>query len=282
MRKSKRNYKSEILDIIKTKDWDRAKKSDKNLYQYVCRYRDTDENCKTIWEHMSHQNRDFESEISKIIETENWDRARHCNDKSLYQYVCRYKDTNENCRIIWEHISQRSRDYESEVLEIIRTKDWDRAKGSNDRNLYLYIRCHKDTDEDCRTIWEHMSHQNKDFESEVLEIIRTKDWDRARCSKDRNLYRYIRQYRDIDKNCKIIWKHIKTHHTIKDYLQYYFEQGKLKGHNTLSQWFNREIRKGNQSCIDVKNLIVASETYKDPVALETLGLIKNHLEKEDI
>jgi hypothetical protein len=71
-------------------------------------------------------------------------------------------------------------------------------------------------------------------------------------------------------------------YTIKEYLQYYFEHGKPKGHNILlSQWFNREIRKGNQSCIDIKNLIVAADTYKDPVALETLDLIKNHLEKED-
>jgi hypothetical protein len=41
------------------------------------------------------------------------------------------------------------------------------------------------------------------------------------------------------------------------------------------------IKKGNQCCIDIKNLIVAAETYKDPVAIETLELIKNHLKEEE-
>jgi hypothetical protein len=131
-----------------------------------------------------------------------------------------------------------------------------------------------------------MSHQNKDFESEVLEIIRTKDWDRARCSKDRNLYRHIRQYNDIDKNCKIIWEHIKAerkHHSIKDYLLYYFKYGKptISNNKNLCIWFIKQINKDNQCCIDVKNLIIAAETYQDPVALETLELIKNHLENKE-
>ena len=47
-------------------------------------------------------------------------------------------------------------------------------------------------------------------------------------------------------------------------------------------WFFKQIKKGDQCCIDVKNLIVASENFQDPAALETLELIKNHLEnKED-
>jgi hypothetical protein len=75
---------------------------------------------------------------------------------------------------------------------------------------------------------------------------------------------------------------VKRHrpYTIKDYFLYYFKYGKLRRDSSLRQWFAREINRGNQCCIDIKNLIIASETYKDPVALETLELIKKHLEKE--
>ena len=124
----------------------------------------------------------------------------------------------------------------------------------------------------------------EDNKSEILDIIKTKDWDRAKKSNDRKLYLYIYHRKDTDKNCRIIWEHITIErhcsYTIKDYLLYYFKHGKPKHNSSLCQWFNREIKKNNQSCIDIKNLIIASETYQDPVALETLELIKNHLEKE--
>lgn len=154
--KTKRDYKSEILDIIKNKDWSKAKKSnDKNLYQYIYRYKDTDENCRIILEHIGP--RDYESEVLDIVRTKDWGRIRRNNNKNLYGHVYRNKDTDENCRIIWEHISQQRRDYESEILEIVRTKNWDRARAFNDFNLYRYVKYHKDTDENCRIIWKHIT-----------------------------------------------------------------------------------------------------------------------------
>jgi hypothetical protein len=81
----------------------------------------------------------------------------------------------------------------------------------------------------------------------------------------------------------IIWEHIsKRHYTIKDYLLYYFEHGKSKrNNNLLHYWINNQIKKGDRCCIDVKNLIVAAENFQDSVALETLELIKNHLENKE-
>jgi hypothetical protein len=226
--KSKRNYESEILDIVKTEDWDRAKRSNKNLYQYIYRHRDTDENCKTIW----------------------------------------------------KHVRSRNNGYESEILEIIETKDWDRARGGKN-NLYRYIYRHRNMDKNCETILEHI--RPRDFESEISEIIETEDWKRAYCSNNNNLYQYIKRHKDEDKNCGIIWEHItiKRHcpYTIKDYLLNYFKHGKLEN-RPLYNWFAKKIKKESQCCIDIKNLIVAADTYKDPVALETLELIKSHLEKE--
>ena len=339
MRKSKRNYESEVLDIIETRDWDRAKKSnDKNLHRYIIYHKDTDENCRIVWEHI--KSRDFESEILEIVETKDWDRVRYCNDVSLYFYVKRRKDTNESCKIIWEHIKPKDheseisdiirtknwdrarwsndtslyqyilyrkdtdkncrivwehirpkkekRDYESEVSEIIETKDWNKAKRSNDRDLYSYIHRHKDTDENCRIMWEHIhiyvlhSNNNYDYESVVSEIVETKNWSRAK--KNRNIYAYIYYHKNTNKNCEIIWKHIKSkieNHSIKKYLLYYFKNKKPARNNALYDWFYRQIKKSDQCCIDVKNLIVASENFQDPVALETLDLIKKHLEKED-
>jgi predicted lipoprotein with Yx(FWY)xxD motif len=230
--------------------------------------------------------KDYKSEVFDIVKTKDWDKARWSNDINLYYYIKRHKDTNENCRIIWEHINQQSRDFELEISEIIETKDWDRARCSNDINLYGYIKRHKDTNENCRIIWEHISRQSKDFKTEVLEIIETKDWDRARWSNNTNLYQYVKDHKDTDENCKIIWEHIKAerkHHSIKDYLLYYFKYGKptISNNKNLCIWFIKQINKDNQCCIDVKNLIVAAETYQDPVALETLELIKNHLEDKE-
>jgi hypothetical protein len=228
------------------------------------------------------EKRNYELEIFDIIKNEDWDKAKGSNDENLYSYVRRHKD-DENCKIIWKHIKTETRDFESEVLEIIETKDWDRAKASNDRNLYDYIRCHRGTDENCKIIWDHISIR-KDYKSEISEIIETEDWDRARGSNDKNLYQYIHNHKDTDKNCKTIWEHIIKKHcpyTTKDYLLNYFKHGKLEN-RSLCNWFSREINKGNQCCIDIKNLIVAANTYQDPVALETLGLIKNHLEKEGV
>ena len=223
---------------------------------------------------------DNKSEILDIIKTKDWGRARSCNNKSLYNYILRHKDTDENCKIIWEHINIR-RDCKSEVLEIIRTKDWDRAKSCNYKNLYNYIYRHRDTDENCKIIWNHIR-PSRDYKSEISEIIETEDWDRARRSIDDNLYQYVKRHRDTDENCKIIWEHIsKRHYTIKDYLLYYFEHGESKrNNNLLHYWINNQIKKGDRCCIDVKNLIVAAENFQDPVALETLELIKNHLKKE--
>jgi hypothetical protein len=283
MKKTRRNHKPEVLDIAKTKDWDRAKNSDKNLYQYIRYHKDTDESCKTIWEHIKTETRDYESEILEIVETKDWDKARQCNDRKLYDYIHRHKDTDEDCKTILEYIGQQSRDYKSEISDIIRTKNWDRAKWSNDNNLYQYVCRHRDTDENCKTICEHISHQNKDFESEILEIVETKDWGRAKGSNDKSLYGYIYKHKDTNKDCRIIWEHIATEkrcpYTIKDCLLDYFKYGKLKN-KSLYNWINKRIKRGNQSCIDVKNLIVAAENFQDPVALETLELIKNHLEKE--
>jgi hypothetical protein len=279
--KAKKDYKSEVLDIVKTKDWDRARWSnDKNLYLYINNHRNTDEDCKIIWEHI--RPRKYESEVLEIIETKNWDRARSSNDKSLYVYIKRHRDTDENCKIILEHIGQQSRDYESEISEIIETKNWDRARYSNDENLYKYIRRHRDTDESCMIIWEHIGQQSSNHESEISDIIRTKNWDRAWRSNDENLYNYIRRHRNTDENCKIIWEHImssRTNHTVEDYLLYYFKHGKPTSGN-LQTWFSNRVGRNDRPCIDIKNLIVAADTYKDPIALETLSLIKNHLEKE--
>ena len=223
--------------------------------------------------------RDYKSEVLDIIKTKDWDRAKVSNDKYLYNYICRHRDIDKNCKIIWEHI--RPRDYKSEVLEIIETKDWDRAKWSNDENLHNYVKYHKDIDENCKIIWEHV--RRGDYKSEVIEIIRTKDWDRARYINNKYLYKYIFSHKDTDENCRTIRKHIVTEkhcpYTVKDYLLDYFKHEKLEN-RSLYQWFTKEIKNSNQSCIDVKNLIIAAETYKDPVALETLELIKNHLEKE--
>ncbi len=278
--KTKRNYESEILDIVKTKDWDRARWSnDKNLYLYINNHRDTDENCKIIWEHI--RSRKYESEVLEIIETKDWDKAYRPNDINLYNYVRNHRDTDENCKTIWEHISQLNKDHGSEISEIIETKDWDRAKKSNDQSLYAYIFRYKDTDESCKIIWDHI--KSRDYESKVLNIIKTEDWDRAKGSNDRDLYGYIHRHKDIDESCRIVWDHIKSRHcTIKDYLLYYFKHGKLTeiSNKSLYEWFKNQVKRGNQCCIDIKNLIVAADTYQDPVALETLSLIKNHLEKE--
>ena len=78
--------------------------------------------------------KDYKSEVLEIIRTKDWDRARNINNEYLYRYILRHKDTDENCRIIWEHT--RLRDFESEILDIIKTKDWNRAKWSNDKRLY--------------------------------------------------------------------------------------------------------------------------------------------------
>ena len=228
--------------------------------------------------------KDYKSEVLDIIRTKDWNRARWSNDKNLYEYIKCHKDTDEDCKIIWEHISRQSRDYKSEISDIIRTKDWNRARNSNDGNLYKYIKCHRDTDEDCKIIWEHISQQSRDYESEISDIIRTKDWNRARRSNDRSLYNYIRRHRDTDENCRIIWEHIAIErhcpYTIKNYLLNYFKYRKTKN-ESLRSWFYLRIKKGNQCCIDIKNLIVAAENYQDPVALETLELIKNHLENKE-
>jgi hypothetical protein len=174
------------------------------------------------------------------------------------------------------------RNYKSEILEIIETKDWDRAKKSNDENLYSYVRRHKDTDENCRIISEHIG--PRDVKSEILDIIETEDWSKAKKSNDRNLYLHIYRHKDTDKNCKTIWEHIKTereHHSIKRYLLYYFKHGKPTPSSLQYYWFLNQIKQNDKPCIDIKNLIVAAENFQDPVALETLDLIKNHLEKED-
>jgi len=279
MKKSKRNYELEILEIVETKDWDRARRSnDENLYQYMYHHKNINKNCRIISEHI--KPRDFKSEVSKIVETKDWDRARPCNDKNLYTYISNHKDTDKNCRIIWEHINIR-KDYKSEILEIVETKDWDRAKRSNDFNLYRYIYRHRNIDKNCETILEHIGFTG--YKSEISEIIETEDWKRAYCSNNNNLYQYIKRHKDEDKNCGIIWEHItiKRHcpYTIKDYLLNYFKHGKLEN-RPLYNWFAKKIKKESQCCIDIKNLIVAADTYKDPVALETLELIKSHLEKE--
>jgi hypothetical protein len=125
----------------------------------------------------------------------------------------------------------------------------------------------------------------RNYESEILDIVKTKDWDRARWSNDKNLYLYINNHRDTDENCKIIWEHIKAgreHHSIKRYLLYYFKHGKPTkiSNKNLCIWFTKGINRGNQCCIDIKNLIIAADTYKDQVAIETLELIKKHLEEE--
>jgi len=231
---------------------------------------------------MNMRKRDYKSEVLDIIRTKDWNRARNSNDRNLYQYIKRHRDTDENCKIIWEHVNTQNRNYKSEVLEIVKTKNWDRAKCSNDRNLYEYIRRNKDTDENCRIVWDHIS-QPRDYKSEVLDIIKTKDWNRARQCNDVNLYQYIKRHRDTDENCMLIWKHIKPKdfYTIKDYLLYYFENGKPAMNNVLYRRFIREIKKGNQCCIDIKNLIIAAKDYQDTVALETLELIKKHLEEEE-
>jgi hypothetical protein len=179
------------------------------------------------------------------------------------------------------------RNYESEILDIIKTEDWNRAKQRNDKNLYHYVYCHKDTDKNCMIIWKHIRSRN--YESEISNIIRMKNWDRAKCSNDGgNLYQYIKYHKDTDESCMIIWEHMKhvvtkNHcpYTTKDYLLDYFKHGKLEN-KSLHVIVAREIRKGNQSYIDIRNLIVAAENFQDPVALETLELIKNHLEKEGI
>ncbi len=226
--------------------------------------------------------KDYKSEILDIIKTKDWDRAKKSNDEYLYNYIYRHRNTDEDCKIIWKHIGRQRRDYESEVLEIIRTKDWSKARPCNDNDLYAYISRHKNKDKNCKIIWEHI--RPRDFKSEILEIVETKDWDRARYSNDKRLYNYIKNHKDEDKNCRIVSEHMIERHssyTIKDYLLYYFKYGKPKRNSSLCQWFNREIKKNNQCCIDVKNLIIAAETYQDQAALETLELIKNHLEKED-
>ena len=246
--KSKRNYESEILDIVKTEDWNRARWSnDNNLYQYINNHRDTDENCKIILEYI--RPRKYESEVLEIIETKDWDKAYRPNDINLYNYVRNHRDTDENCKTIWEHISQLNKDHGSEISEIIETKDWDRAKGFNDQSLYVYIFRYKDTDESCKIVWDHI--KKIDFKSEILKIIETKDWDRAKGSNDRNLYGYIHRHKNADENCKIVWDHIKAErerYSIKDYLLYYFKHGKLTGisNKSLYEWFKNRVKRGNQ------------------------------------
>jgi hypothetical protein len=126
--------------------------------------------------------------------------------------------------------------------------------------------------------------EKRNYKSEILDIIGTKDWDRAKKSNNGNLYQYIKYHRDTNENCKTIWEHIKTereHHSIKRYLLYYFKHGKPTSGN-LQTWFSNRVGRNDRPCIDIKNLIIAADTYQDPVALETLSLIKNHLEKEGI
>ena len=282
--KTKEDYESEILDIIKTKDWSRARASkNRNLYVYIQRHKNTDENCRIISEHI--KPRDHKSEILEIIETEDWDRAKQCNDINLHQYIYRNRNTDESCRIVWEHVNQQSRDYKLEVLGIIETEDWNRARYSNDKSLYNYILAYRDTDENCKIIWEHI--KPRDYKSEILEIIETKDWNRVRQCNDKYLYNYIFSYKDTDENCKIVWEHMTKKHcpyTIKDYLLYYFKHEKSTkiSNKSLYIWFIKEIKNNNRCCTDIKNLIIAANTYKDPVALETLELIKSHLEKEGV
>ena len=232
---------------------------------------------------MKKSKRNYESEILDIIKTKDWDRAKVSNDVNLYNYIRCHRDTDKNCRIVWEHIISQQRNYKSEVSEIVDTKDWDRAKNSNDRNLYGYICRHKDIDESCRIVLEHI--RPRDFESEILDIIKTKDWDRAKNSNDRNLYGYICRHKNTDENCRIIWEYVtenRCYYTIKDYLQYYFEHGKpIKSNSGFYNWIINQVRRGNQCCIDIKNLIIAADTYKDPVAIETLELIKKHLKEEE-
>jgi hypothetical protein len=225
--------------------------------------------------------KDYKSEVLEIVETKDWDRAKSSNDRNLYQYIYRNKDTDENCRIIRKHINQQGRNYKSEILDIIKAEDWDRARRSNDEYLYNYIHRHRNMDKNCETILEHIRFMG--YKSEISEIVETKNWNRAKKSNNKNLYQYIKYHKDENKNCKIILEHItiKRHcsYTIKDYLQYYFKHGS-KG-NQLNAWFWKQtVKKNDQCCIDIKNLIIAAETYKDQVALETLELIKKYLEKE--
>ena len=109
----------------------------------------------------------------------------------------------------------------------------------------------------------------KDYESEILDIVETEDWSRARCSNSRNLYCYIQRYKDTDENCKIIWEHIKAgreHLSIKRYLFYYFKHGKPTNisNKNLYIWFTREINKGNQCCIDIKKSYSSSGELSRP------------------
>jgi sortase (surface protein transpeptidase) len=287
MRKSKEDYESEILDIIRTKDWNRARGcNDKNLYDYIRRNRNTDKNCMKVWNHIKTETRDYKSEILNIIETEDWNRARGCNDENLYQYIVHHKDTDKNCMKVWNHIKTETRDYKSEVIEIVETKDWDKVSGIKNKSLYNYIYNYKDTDKNCMKVWNHIKTETRDYKSEVIEIVETKDWSRARGCNDKNLYGYLQRNKDIDENCRIAWNHIKTerkHHSAKDYLQYYFEHGKPTNisNKGLYNWFFWGINNGNQCCIDIRNLIVATENFQDPVAIETLELIKNHLENKE-
>jgi hypothetical protein len=284
IRARSRNYKSEILDIIKTKDWNRAKGSnDQSLYAYISRHRNKNKDCEIIWNHLNHKDRNFKFEILDIIEGKNWDKARHCNDKNLYLYVFNHKYDDKNCMVIWNHIKVDPKDYNSMILNIIETEDWNKAKRFSDKNLYDYVRLHKDTDESCKIIWNHVKTKTKDYESEILDIIKNEDWDRANLHNNPALYYHIRNCRNKDKDCMIIWEHIKNNYAFKDYLLYYFKHHKrptLGPSNGLYQWFYHEFNKGNRCAIDINSLIVAADDYKDQVALETLDLIKNHLEKE--
>jgi hypothetical protein len=200
--------KSEVLEVVRSKDWKRAEPiNDFSLYTYVRLHRNSDENCKIIWNHIVKRRR-RNSEVSKIIKTENWDKARKASDISLYTYVCLHKDHDKDCKIIWEHIKSKDLNLKFEILDIIKKKDWDRARYSNNPSLYYYVYKHKGSDNDCRKVWDNLKRRN--LMDEVINIIKTGNWDKAKRCNDVNLYNYIYRYKDIYGQCRIVWSHIKN------------------------------------------------------------------------
>lgn len=153
-----------------------------------------------------------------IVDRGAFNEVSRKSNRSLYNSVIWYKDRIKYAEIIYNNLSVKRVEQKYNLKRIVDTKDWDKAKPRNNKNLYMYVVRHKEHNKYAKEIWSHISsgnthsitHKRGEYDNIYKNIITNQSWDKAKRINNANLYNRIAKSRKTNPLAKIIWDHINT------------------------------------------------------------------------
>jgi superfamily II DNA or RNA helicase len=207
------NYYEELAkEICESKDYQKAaSKNNKPFYKWILKNKNTNLYAKEIWGNLNHK-RNIEELAKEICESKDYQKASSTDDESFYIWILKNKNTNLYAKEIWENLNHLRKNHEELAKEICKTKEYWRAAYKNKKAFYSWVHRNKDTNPNAKEIWENLNHLGE-YEELAKEICKTKDYQKAKCKKNKYFYNWVVRNKDTNQYAKEIWEN--SHHRNK-------------------------------------------------------------------